>query len=191
MNGVMSMRISALNNDYFEERRRVLQRKEANDAYKKNAIYTQAKKNPMLKILEDLLSGKTEKELFEKNLPSLNDESEKHNPLTVEVGDDNLSLIESPPLEMTSEMLQQSSMEAVSDEENVNRISQEQFDFFNPEMHAPATDRNTIINYPFNGSFERVVIEKTYTQAASSYGYHMQMAQNGFKLEQSIFSYSA
>lgn len=49
-------------NQNLENRKRVLQRREAGDAYKKNAQY-QAKKNPMLEVLENLLSGKTEKDL--------------------------------------------------------------------------------------------------------------------------------
>lgn len=46
----------------LENRRRAIQRREMGDVYKKNAQY-QAKKNPMLEVLENLLSGKTEKDL--------------------------------------------------------------------------------------------------------------------------------
>ena len=46
----------------LENRKRALQRREMGDAYKKNAQY-QSKKNPMLEVLENLLSGKTEKDL--------------------------------------------------------------------------------------------------------------------------------
>ena len=46
----------------LENRKRALQRREIGDAYKKNAQY-QSKKNPMLEVLENLLSGKTEKDL--------------------------------------------------------------------------------------------------------------------------------
>ena len=49
-------------NQDLENRKRTLQRREAGDAYKKNAQY-QAKKNPMFEVLENLLSGKTEKDL--------------------------------------------------------------------------------------------------------------------------------
>ena len=49
-------------NQHLENRKRALQRREAGDAYKKNAQY-QEKKNPMLEVLENLLSGRTEKEL--------------------------------------------------------------------------------------------------------------------------------
>ena len=47
----------------FEERKRALQRREAESTYKKNATYTDPQKNPMLEVLENLLSGKAEKEL--------------------------------------------------------------------------------------------------------------------------------
>ncbi|WP_431028976.1 putative metalloprotease CJM1_0395 family protein [Lysinibacillus sp. LZ02] len=46
----------------LEQRKRAIQRREMGDAYKKNAQY-QSPKNEMLEVLENLLSGKTEKEL--------------------------------------------------------------------------------------------------------------------------------
>ena len=49
----------------FEQRKKLLARREMDQAYKKHAKY--AEKNPMLQALENLLSGKTEKELHEKD----------------------------------------------------------------------------------------------------------------------------
>lgn len=46
----------------FENRKRALQRRETTEAYRKTAQY-QSPKNPVLEALENLLSGKTEKEL--------------------------------------------------------------------------------------------------------------------------------
>lgn len=46
----------------YESRKRVQQRKEMGEAYKKAAQY-QSPKNPMIEVLENLLSGKTEKDL--------------------------------------------------------------------------------------------------------------------------------
>lgn len=46
----------------FENRKRAIQRKEMGEAYKKTAQY-QSTKNPMLEVLENLLSGKADKEL--------------------------------------------------------------------------------------------------------------------------------
>lgn len=46
----------------IENRKRALQRRETTEAYRKSAQY-QSPKNPMLEALENLLSGKTEKDL--------------------------------------------------------------------------------------------------------------------------------
>ena len=52
----------------FEQRKLQQARRDMDQAYKKNAKYTNAAKNPMLLGLENLLSGKTEKELLERDL---------------------------------------------------------------------------------------------------------------------------
>lgn len=62
------MKISSLLHQFnpdLEDKKRSLQRKDAGEAYKKHAKYADASKNPMLQALENLLSGKTEKELHE------------------------------------------------------------------------------------------------------------------------------
>ncbi|MFM9535586.1 hypothetical protein [Lysinibacillus sp. IITD104] len=46
-------------------RKKILQRKEAGDAYRKNAMYFQPKKNPLLIELENLLLGRTDQDLYE------------------------------------------------------------------------------------------------------------------------------
>lgn len=46
-------------------RKKVLQRKEAGDAYRKNALYFQPKKNPILQELENLLLGQKDLDLYE------------------------------------------------------------------------------------------------------------------------------
>jgi len=46
-------------------RKKVLQRKEAGDAYRKNALYFQPKKNPLLQELESLLLGQKDLDLYE------------------------------------------------------------------------------------------------------------------------------
>ncbi|MDN4492023.1 hypothetical protein [Ureibacillus aquaedulcis] len=187
------MRVSSflLNNSNFEERKRIMQRKEANDAYKKNALYTQAKKNPMLKVLEDLLSGKTEKELFEKD-QDLNEASENVLSPSPKIKEDHSLFTDSPREDkdretLTSEIVLPSAAELASDhDENINRIPHGQFDFIVSELMAKPTDRDKIYK-----SLEDMVFEKTYTKAVSSYTYQMQMAQNEFRLEQSLFSLTA
>ncbi len=46
-------------------RKKILQRKEAGDAYRKNAMYFQPKKNPLLIELENLLLGRTDQVLYD------------------------------------------------------------------------------------------------------------------------------
>ena len=187
------MRVSgfSLNNGNFEERKRALQRKEANDAYKKNAIYTQAKKNPMLKILEDLLSGKTEKELFENDQILLNEGNENINATALnETNDDIVSSREES--DMPSEKIPLSAVEVASDqEENVNRISSILFDQFNTSEWLTKTISTVNSTNPINKSFESLILDKTYTKAITSYTQQMQLAQNGFQLDQPKFSHIA
>lgn len=62
------MKISSLlysSSPILEERKRSIQRKEVGDVYKKHAKYADVSKNPMLQAFENLLSGKTEKDLHE------------------------------------------------------------------------------------------------------------------------------
>lgn len=51
----------------FYNRKKILQRKEAGDAYRKNAQYFQPKKNPILLELENLLLGRTDQDLYEQH----------------------------------------------------------------------------------------------------------------------------
>lgn len=60
-NSVQQERTSALG-----DRRKILQRKEAEGAYRKNAQYFQPKKNPILIELENLLFGHKDQDLYEK-----------------------------------------------------------------------------------------------------------------------------
>ncbi|MGE6513725.1 putative metalloprotease CJM1_0395 family protein [Lysinibacillus sphaericus] len=48
-------------------RKKILQRKEAGDAYRKNAQYFQPKKNPILLELESLLLGRKDQDLYEQH----------------------------------------------------------------------------------------------------------------------------
>lgn len=52
----------------FEQRKRLLARKEMDQAYKKNAKFVEASKNPLLAALENLLSGKAEKDLINQDI---------------------------------------------------------------------------------------------------------------------------
>ena len=186
------MRVSGLllNNGNFEERKRILQRKEANEAYKKNSIYTQAKKNPMLKILEDLLTGKTEKELFENDQVLLNEGNENTAP--IEKKDEAVLSQSRAEVVLSKETMLQAKIEVASDQdENTNRISSINFDqILSSEWLTKSTDTVESIR-PFNKSFESLILDKTYTKAISSYKHQMQLVQNGYQLEQPRISHRA
>lgn len=49
----------------YYNRKKILQRKQAGDAYRKNSLYFQPKKNPLLLELENLLLGHTDQDLYE------------------------------------------------------------------------------------------------------------------------------
>lgn len=51
----------------YYNRKKILQRKEAGDAYRKNAQYFQPKKNPILLELENLLLGRKDQDLYEQH----------------------------------------------------------------------------------------------------------------------------
>jgi len=51
----------------YSNRKKILQRKEAGDAYRKNAQYFQPKKNPILLELENLLLGRKDQDLYEQH----------------------------------------------------------------------------------------------------------------------------
>ncbi|MEY9974232.1 small-conductance mechanosensitive channel [Lysinibacillus sp. RC46] len=54
-------------------RKKILQRKQAGDAYRKNSLYFQPKKNPLLLELENLLLGHTDQELYEQQKEEANE----------------------------------------------------------------------------------------------------------------------
>lgn len=49
----------------YYNRKKILQRKQAGEAYRKSALYFPSKKNPLLLELENLLLGHTDQELYE------------------------------------------------------------------------------------------------------------------------------
>ena len=55
----------------FEQRKRLIARKEMDNAYKKNAKFAEASKNPLLAALENLLSGKAEKDLHNQDIEAI------------------------------------------------------------------------------------------------------------------------
>lgn len=188
-NGGTWVRVSNnLNNGDFEERRRAMQRREATNAYKKNATYNQVTTNKVLEILQNLLSGKTEKELFDQDQPLLNEKSENAKITSIEANRD-LSSVESLQSDMGE--IVQSAEEIVSGEQegNINRISKKQFEYLVPNLlnhYSNPTKTPTP-----HQKLENVLLEKTYSKAISSYTNHMQMAKKELKMNPQRYSYIA
>ena len=91
----------------FEDRKRALQRRDAGEAYKKHAQYADPKKSPMLQALENLLSGKTEKEL-------LAADNTVNNSVQQATSDENL---EHPTVKKEIEQLKQTEKEVIAHEQ--------------------------------------------------------------------------
>lgn len=162
------MRIASLLNEgniNMDERKRIMQRKEMNDAYKKNASYTQKNTSAMLEILENLITGKTEKELFENDNVTLNKDLES-------VQEDTIENYLSP---VKNEV-------ASSGDDGFASFSDEQFEFVIPERFMQSFNRN--FERVGGEQLENIIFERTYNKAVSTYTYHMQLAQNGYNIDQ-------
>lgn len=183
------MRISNnLNNGDFEERRRAMQRREANNAYKKNATYMQVNTNKVLEILQNLLSGKTEKELFELDQTLLNEKSENAKITSIEENRD-LSSVELLQNDIGEIVQSVEAIDSGKQEGNINRISKEQFEFLVPNLlsdHSNSTKTTTP-----HQKLDNVLLEKTYSKAISSYTNHMLMAKKELKMNPQRYSYIA
>lgn len=203
------MRISHFLNEHnvnLEERKRVMQRKEMSETYKKNASFLQASKNPMLEMLENLLSGKTEKEMHE-NISSMDegasyieeettntDEKEgqleqistaefelrKHSLQDLLIGESASAQFQ----QMTSQISSENNFEVNDEEPFVN----ERIDFNLPEHLTKDFNWNANREKIFGKGLESLIIQRTYKKAVSKYTFQMQMAEKGFHLFKPTFS---
>lgn len=106
------MKISSLLHGFnpdLEDRKRSQQRKEVGEVYKKHAQYAGASKNPMLKALENLLSGQTEKELHEADAAARKEDSQQMVTAKEE-------LLERPEVKKEIEKLKQTENEVITHE---------------------------------------------------------------------------
>lgn len=167
---VMRMRIASLLNESsinMDERKRIMQRKGMNDAYKKNASYTQKNKTEMLEILSNLITGKTEKELFENDNVSLNKD------------------LDNVQGDFIENYLSSTKSEVASDEgESFDLFSDEQFEFTIPERFMQGLNRNEDNNLIDGKDSKNVIFERKFKKAISVYTYQMQLAQNGYNINQ-------
>ncbi|MFS0876580.1 hypothetical protein [Solibacillus isronensis] len=200
------MKISSLARGFsseLDERRRSQLRKEAGEVYKKHAQYTDPKKNPLLKALENLLSGKTEKDLLTQdnanqaeNLAVVNDITYTQTPTldnvrlasAVPSSQDLLTTanvstsIPQMPANTQNEQTEQIQKEAISlPNENLTFTIREKFQ----QDFARNPDEQTV----FGRELEKRLFQRSFNIAAQKYSAHISMVNNGYRsAEESVFS---
>ena len=185
------------------ERKRSQLRKEAGEAYKKHAQYTDPSKNPLLKVLENLLSGKTEKDLLTQdnanqaeNLAVVNDITYTQTPTldnvrlasAVPSSKDLLTAanvstsIPQMPANTQNEQTEQIQKEAIS-------LPNENLTFTIPEKFQQDFARNPDEPTVFGRELEKRLSQRSFNVAAQKYSAHISMVNNGYRsAEESIFS---
>ena len=184
----------------LDERKRSQLRKEAGEAYKKHAQYTDPSKNPLLKVLENLLSGKTEKDLLTQdnanqaeNLAVVNDITYTQTPTL-----DNVRLASAVPssqdlltaANVSTSILntQNEHPEQVQSEEAIS-LSNENLSFTIPEKFQQDFARNPDEPTVFGRELEKRLFQRSFNIAAQKYSAHISMVNNGYRsAEESIFS---
>lgn len=187
----------------LDERKRSQLRKEAGEAYKKHAQYTDPKKNPLLKALENLLSGKTEKDLLTQdnanqaeNLAVVNDITYTQTPTldnvrlasAVPSSQDLLTAanvstsIPQMPANTQNEQTEQIQKEAIS-------LPDENLTFTIPEKFQQDFARNPDEPTVFGRELEKRLFQRSFNIAAQKYSAHISMVNNGYRsAEESVFS---
>lgn len=188
----------------LEERKRSQLRKEAGEAYKKHAQYTDPSKNPLLKVLENLLSGKTEKDLLTQdnasqaeNLTVVNDITYTQTPTL-----DNVRLTSAVPssqdlltaanvstsIPQMQANTQNKHTEQVQSEEAIS-LYKENLSFTIPEKFQQDFARKPDEQTVFGQELEKRLIHRSFNIAAQKYSAHIAMVNNGYRLtEESVFS---
>lgn len=188
----------------LDERKRSQLRKEASEVYKKHAQYTGASKNPMLKVLENLLSGKTEKDMLIQDKADKTENPTVANDITYTQTPtlDNVRLASAVPLSqdlLTAANVstsipqmpantQDEQTEQVQSEEAVP-LSNENLSFIIPEKFQQDFARNPDEQTIFGQELEKRLFQRQFNIAAQKYSAHIAMVNNGYRLaEQSVFS---
>ncbi|WP_162920116.1 putative metalloprotease CJM1_0395 family protein [Paenisporosarcina cavernae] len=184
-----------------EFRKRLIQRKDATNSYKKQAELFQTKK-PSLQDLEDLLLGKKEQE---------------QQPHTLKFGTTPVHAIAGNNLEETIDLLEQvkeaalASVEPSDQDLRVaatasNRISQvraqlslhelansriKEESFTQEQLRASVTNRSSLVDFQdnkdANSQREQLARMRLFEKARQSYDYQVQLKQAGFQVKEPSF----
>lgn len=171
----------------FEKRRLQLARREMDQSYKKNAKYIDPTKNPMLRVLEDLLSGKTEKELNEGNSA----EKQKYEKLkqqfyeqTYEAADTNVS--NASTYTYVTESNDQNYVigdEAAIETSPIDSLSEtiEVLKKVNQAALVSPTSSPQDLHTIFGKDLEKLNLNRIFNKAKSVYTTHVDMVNNGYR----------
>ncbi|MEK4078839.1 hypothetical protein [Solibacillus sp. FSL K6-1126] len=199
------MKISSLARGFsseLDERRRSQLRKEAGEVYKKHAQYTDPSKNPLLKVLENLLSGKTEKDLLKSDNADQAENLALPTDITYSPTLDNAHLASAVPssqdlltavnvstsIPQTPVNTQKELTEQEQDEEAIP-LSNENLSFTIPEKFQQDFARNPDEKTVFGQELEKRLFQRSFNIAAQKYSAHIAMVNNGYRLtEESVFS---
>lgn len=188
----------------FENRKKVLARKEMDQAYKKHAKYAEANKNPMLATLENLLSGKTDKEVHAAGagvtgVVSYTRTTEPDDQQIITGGEVS---IQAPQLrEATVTPTQPSRQdlrvaaraeaqiqvdprevqgETLVDESDVEPYANEDASFNVPERFQTSVQRDPQASTLFGRDLEQLIFKRTFKKATEKYMSHVAMVRNSY-----------
>lgn len=180
----------------LEERKRALQRRDAGEAYKRTSKFVEASKNPLLAALENLLSGKTDKELHEadKALPQsvkeqLNtfirpESSNKSDELQKETVSlkDFLTQADLSSVQSTPQVAEKTNVQNMVDELQAEApFADEPFNIQIPERFEQMPERNTEQPTVFGRDLEQHMFQLAFNRAMNKYASHVAMVKNGYK----------
>lgn len=152
----------------IEDRRKILQRKNIGDVYRKNLLYTQLKKNPVLSELENLLLGYKELDLYKKH----KEESKEMAPqeqLTIRE-------LSQAKKNVRAHELTQKAM----DGDEYSGISYDNEDSI-PERFSKKLKLDPFADTIFGRSYEELYQERLFKKAIATYTIHSEMAKNGYR----------
>lgn len=198
------MRLAALlNNRYseIENRKRMLQQKTADEAYKKNAEFFQPMSNPALDELVDLLTGKKEKEEQPALQQAIQGIKSQQAANTQDVEDVMASLSNDEVIDIFKRV----HSSALSNDKPTAqdlKIAASAADFIakNTTTQAPTNLETTAmdtleeksdaaVEQPI--SFEKLMRNRLFEKAANQYQFQIQMAKTGLHPYESVYYQSA
>ena len=181
LGGIQQERMAAI-----EDRRKMLQRKNIGNVYRKNLQYTQLKKNPVLKELENLLLGYKDLDLYKKH----KEESKETTPQEQAI----LRDLQQPKKSISRHEIMQgatdrneyhvdSSMQS-SNGTLTNRAGLKDTEI--EEDAIPPRSSNDLKLDPFadtifGRSYVDLYRERLFKKAVATYTTHAQMAKNGYR----------